>query len=352
MPYRELEYKRKSKKQMTSFRTLGLIVVAITAGLVLFLAVYVLWNARELDSTPLRTPTMSDLDLRAQVLLDHVELLSKRVADMQTLVLILLAASGLYTIVFVISAHFSALNFSKQADWYVTNIKDQLGLAMGDLRELKEETRQALRDESKAAASQIARIQEETRAAIQDLRAGLETDLPTVAGITQNLTAIQQRIIALSSADLDEEAKLEIGHYESAISVLEVTAGQYLGVGLARAHRAFAELYARRDLARTRFHLRRALSLTPAESVAASEIQYELACVFATLGDKKPAERTRHFEQALEALRVAFRHPSRSLDDKLAEDIEEGGCLYRLASTRPFDRAINDLLLNMSVGAG
>ena len=75
----------------------------------------------------------------------------------------------------------------------------------------------------------------------------------------------------------------------------------------------------------------------------ASEIHYELACRAASAGD---------FHRAMRELRAAFEHESKSLDQRLAADIEEGGPLYQLAGTPPFDQAITDLLLNMSIGIG
>ena len=49
---------------------------------------------------------------------------------------------------------------------------------------------------------------------------------------------------------------------------------------------------------------------------------------------------------------MAFPHQFKTLEERLASDIEEGGKLYELASTAPFDKAVNDLLLNMSIGIG
>ncbi len=51
-------------------------------------------------------------------------------------------------------------------------------------------------------------------------------------------------------------------------------------------------------------------------------------------------------------LAAAFEHQFKTLEERLASDIEEGGKLYELASTPPFDKAVNDLLLNMSIGIG
>ena len=73
-----------------------------------------------------------------------MDLLTKRVGDMELLVLILLGTSGLYAIVFVASSYFSATSFARQADQTINHIQDQIGLAMGDLRELQEDTEQRL----------------------------------------------------------------------------------------------------------------------------------------------------------------------------------------------------------------
>jgi hypothetical protein len=48
---------------------------------------------------------------------------------------------------------------------------------------------------------------------------------------------------------------------------------------------------------------------------------------------------------------VAFQNRSKRLDDWLARDIDEGGVLYELAGAPPYDKAINDLLLNVSIGS-
>jgi hypothetical protein len=97
------------------------------------------------------------------------------------------------------------------------------------------------------------------------------------------------------------------------------------------------------DSARARFYLEHALGLAPPASALASEIHYQLACRFAASHD---------FPRANRELEAAFEHRFKTLDEKLANDIDEGGQLYELASTAPFDKAVNDLLLNMSVGIG
>ena len=73
-----------------------------------------------------------------------MDLLTRHVGDMELLVLILLGTSGLYAIVLVVSSYFSATSFARQADQTISHMQDQIGLAMGDLRELQEETEQRL----------------------------------------------------------------------------------------------------------------------------------------------------------------------------------------------------------------
>src|SRR5271154_6634824 len=122
---------------------LGLLLAASLA--VLLLAALELWNYRQWAYLSFREPAISSND-RALILQDRTELLTKRVGDMELLVLILLGTSGLYAIVFVASSYFSAASFSRQAGQTVSQIQDQIGLAMGDLRELQEQTEQKLKE--------------------------------------------------------------------------------------------------------------------------------------------------------------------------------------------------------------
>jgi len=135
------------------FRRLTLGIV-LTAGLaVLILAVYLLWDTRQWDLSPVpqQTASADTTDRRTQSIQDRMELLTKRLGDVEILVLILLGVTGLYTIVFLVSTNSSAMHFGRQADRSIASIRDHIGLAMGDLRELKEETRRILREESKLA---------------------------------------------------------------------------------------------------------------------------------------------------------------------------------------------------------
>jgi hypothetical protein len=246
------------------------------------------------------------------------------IGDIELLVVILLASCGLYAIVFALSSYFSAVTFARQADRSIASIRDQLGAAMADLRELQEQARKSLQQQPQSAAA--------------------PTPARTMpAGVEPHLSTIIKRIARWDGAALDAQGKLELIHYENAAAYLELTGGPDAGPSLAALYRRFAELYAASDKTRQRFYLTRALSLAPADSRSASEIHYDLACWFAD---------NRDFSHALGELTLAFQHQSKALDDRLAQDIEEGGRLYYLASTPPFEKALNDLLLNMSIGIG
>src|SRR5260370_41540414 len=198
---------------------------------------------------------------------------------MELLVLVLLGTSGLYAIVFVASSYVSAMSFARQADRSIASIKDQLGLALGDLREVKEETERRNREK-------------------------LGTPQP--------------------ATNLEAEA--------------EAISGEQLAPSLAELYLEFARLHAQDDQARARSYLNRALALSEADSSAACEIHYEQACWFARNGE---------LDAAAGELSAAFKRQSRELDARLARDIEEGGDLFELANTPPYDQALNDVLLNV-----
>jgi tetratricopeptide (TPR) repeat protein len=284
---------------MANFRRVTLAIVFVAALSVLALFVYLLWSARQWDYLPMPGASASDLNA-------HLELLRRRIGDLEILVLALLGLSGLYAIVFVVAAHLGAASFSRQADRSIADIKDQLALAMGNLRELKEGARETSQLEG-------------------------------------NLAALHTRVGMLNGKPLGEEQKLELAQCEYALAALDALAGGQADAARACVHRAVGGLYAAGDSTRARYHLQRALELTPAGDAAAMEIHYDLACLFAGLGDAG------RFQQAVEQLQAALRRPSKHLEDRLARDIGEGGALYQLANTPPFDKAINDLLLNVSI---
>jgi len=310
---------------------LGLLLAA-SAG-VLLMAAWELWNYNTRD--------------RDLVLASRVDLLTKRVGDMELLVLILLGTSGLYALVFVASSYFSATGFARQADQTINRIQDQIGLAMGDLRALQEETEQRLREMTAAARTAVPEPVPE-KPAPAHTPAARET---LIAEITARVTARQDQARqgqasqggARPDRNLSAQAQLELMQDECTAACLEVMAVSGDSASLAILYLGFGRIYASSDPVRSRFYLERALRLAAPESALASEIHYQLACHFAA---------SHNFPHAMRELAAAFEHQFKVLEERLAGDIEEGGKLYELASTGPFDKAVNDLLLNMSIGIG
>jgi hypothetical protein len=195
-------------------------------------------------------------------------------------------------------------------------MQDQIGLAMGDLRELQEVTERRL--------SQM-------------------TAAPAAPGWENQIAAITARLAAWQDRPFSEHARLELIEDECTTAYLEIAASSRASSSLAGLHLGFGRIYASSDPARSRFYLERALRLAAPESAVASEIHYLLACCYAA---------SHAFPNAMRELAAAFKHQFKSLEERLASDIEEGGKLYDLASTAPFDKSVNDLLLNMSIGIG
>jgi hypothetical protein len=324
---------------------LGLLLAASAA--VLLMAALELWNYRQWAYLPIHEPA-SNQDGRARILQDRMDFLTKRVGDMELLVLILLGTSGLYAIVFVASSYFSAASFSRQAGQTVSQIQDQIGLAMGDLRELQEQTEQKLKE--MLASASPATPAPPAVAATPDSPVtlgashdpGASPDPGADPSYDRQIAEIAARLAAWQTDPLNEESTLGLLRDETTAAHLDAIAGSKLGA-LPELYLGFSRIYAGSDSARSRFYLDRALRLAPPKSPLASEIHYELACQFAASHD---------FARAMPALTGAFEHQFRALEERLAGDIEEGGQLYELASTPPFDKAINDLLLNMSIGIG
>ena len=335
------------------FRKLTLGIVLGAGLMVLILSVYQLWDFGQQDSPPrpqLAAPG-NPPDTSPQPLQDRLELLAKRLGDMEVLVLILLGVSGLYTIVFVVSTHSSAMSFARQADRSVTAIRDQLVRARSDLHELRDETSQTLRDELKRAAERLEHIHGEARQMVHAAREEMRSRVPTYANLEQSLTAMQHRIAHLTNMKLNEEERLEVLQYENALAALDLMAAPSLGAMLARIYLTLGRFFLTRDLMRARFYLKRTLAQAPTDTEMVSGTHYDLACVSAQLGNQDPAAQTSDFQNAVDELRAAFQHRSKQLDDWLARDIDEGGMLYELAGTPPFDKAVNDLLLNVSIGS-
>lgn len=320
---------------MAVLRKIALGLLLAAAAGVLAMASWELWNYRQASSLPLDEPGFNAGD-RARILDDRMDLLTRRVGDMQLLVLILLGTSGLYAIVFVASSYFSATSFARQADQTIANIQDQIGFAMGDLRELQEQTEQRLREMTAAPPAPPP---------APSLRppAGETAPLPEDFDDWESRIAGIRARVASWQASAGEYARIELIEDETRAIGLELASGARDRTALAELYLGFGQIYASSDSARSRFYLERALRLAAPESVVASQIHYLLACRYAAAHE---------FPQAMRELSAAFEHQFKTLEERLAGDIEEGGKLYELASTAPFDKAVNDLLLKMSIGIG
>src|SRR5258708_3445167 len=234
---------------MITIRRVTLAHLVTVSLAVLTIAVSLAWNYRQWEYLPLHGPYTSDLDERSKILQDRVAILTQRVGDMELLVLMLLGTSGLYAIVLAVSSYLGAVSFGRQADRTVANFREQLGLAMGDLRELKEETERRLSDEPKRVAN---------------------------GSLEEHVAAIGARIAGIRPDRLDDQSRLELLHYESAVAYLELTGGAEIAASIARLYRTLPSFYDSRHKAP--FYLTPGLLLAPSDSELASGIPYYLAC--------------------------------------------------------------------------
>jgi hypothetical protein len=325
---------------MIALRKVTLAVVLGASLAVLVLAVYLFLDYRQSSRIPMPASNLSDAYSEIRILQDHVDILTRRVGNMELLVMVLLAASGLYALVFALSSLSTTMSFARQADRSIAAIRDQLGVALNDFRRLQDDARKALHPQPRIADETVDHPRQEVRTVVRE---EMSPEPRASENLELHLDAMLRRMANWNGAGLDSQAKLELQHYESAAAYLELTGKIQLRESLADLYGRFAGLYAASDKTRQRFYLTRALSLVPPDSQAASELHYDLACWFAD---------NRDFSHALGELTLAFQHQSKALDDRLARDIDEGGRLYQLASTPPFEKALNDLLLKMSIGIG
>src|SRR5438552_14747221 len=104
------------------------LIFAIGIGLsVLALVTHTFWSASQLDAP----------------------VLGQRVQDLQILVIILLGLAGLYTVVFLLSPNMSERILREQAEVAIKGVRAQMSIALGDLRELREEIRQIMEAQTK-----------------------------------------------------------------------------------------------------------------------------------------------------------------------------------------------------------
>jgi hypothetical protein len=228
--------------------------------------------------------------------------LGQRMQDLQILVIILLGLAGLYTVVFLLSPNMSERILREQAEVTVKGVKVQLSVALGDFRELREEIREIMGAQTKA---------------LREIR-------------TEVVAAPPQTPAPAASNHLDGREYMQLSGRL-----------RLLNNELVQIYQALAAVSAPQDDSLARSYMNQALTLTP-DPAAAAEIHYALACLLARQED---------LGEAMVELQTAFLNKSRELEESLAKDTEEGGPLYALATKAPHDKLVNDLLMNVSVGA-
>lgn len=233
-------------------------------------------------------------------------LLGQKVQDLQLLVIILLALTGLFTVVFLLSPSLSERIIKRQGEETVKLIQKHLAASATDFRELKEEIRQVMCGQVKA---------------MREVRGEIAISaIPALEG--PQLTA-----------SANPMGGREYLHLSGRLRVLNKE--------LVQIYQGLAALSIPHDLVAAKTYLNQALGLTPDPETAA-EIHYDLACLLARQGEAG---------EAVIELQTAFMHKSQELERKLTKDTEEGGALYELTARQPYNRVLDDLLMDVSVGS-
>jgi len=376
-------------------RRITFVVLLAASAAVLLLALYLLWNARPWDYLPFIDRPSTNLDARSQLLNDKIDIYNHQIEDLGKMVALLLVLSGLYVIAFALFSHFAAERYQSLCEKAVDMVRENFAALAGDLREIQEQAERAV----ERAAIDSGRVDELLRQRPPaNPAAAPPLDIPAAV---ERLRAQVERV-----RDSGRPASFETSDCEHALAALALLAGPEHAVLLAPVYRDLALHHDRREPGRARFYRERANALAPGiapeprsapppprvprpaaapgsdsvdpldsarakynlavlnrsagqledavdllraaaalgrtDAALMAEIRYELACTQALRG---PA----HFEEALECLRDAFRGKTLSVEQRISRDIDEGGPLHALASQPPFDKAVNDLLLDVSV---
>lgn len=256
---------------MLLLRRIATGVVAAAALAVLVLSVYLLWNARQWDYLPLNSSYTSDLDARAQLFQDKLDIYSHRVNDMENLVIILLGITGLYTIIFIVTADLNARSMRRQVDRAIQRMQEQMNAAMDDRAKSKQEAIEAQEAESKRIAEQLAQSQKQWSEMMEEVRARMQGPVSTDGETVRELERIGHRIEE-SAATAAEDQQRELAHYEAALPALELIHGRLFASQIGGIYRALAHFYAAREPGKSRFYLSRAVALAPQDYAAANEL--------------------------------------------------------------------------------
>lgn len=303
--------------------TFGMLLLATVA--VLVVAVYLFWNTRPWDYLLAIHPD-SNLDARSEVLSDRITVYNGQVEDLGRMVAILMVVSALYVIAFAVSTHLYAERCQRLCRQALDSAREDLAQAAGDLREIREGAARAV----ERAALDSGRVEELLRSAQQAIAAAqpVPRHAPAVAEQAQ---AAPEAVPAAP----EPEAAAEEPPPPSSPEPDPVESAR------AKYHSAVIAAHSGNPDEAERLHTE-ALELSAGDPGLHAEIEYELGCVLARRGPEA-------FDRAMEHLTRAFATLTPLLDRRISRDIDEGGALYQLASHPPYDRRINDLLLNVSV---
>lgn len=240
-------------------------------------------------------------------------MLEQRVQDLQILVIILLALSSLYTVVFLLSPSVSDRILRQQAEHTVKAVKTQLAKSVEELREVKEEFRRIMLGNEKL---------------IRQLRSDTLFWSGTRAEVTEATAPAHET--AMPAGGFESAQRSDRSQEVPEVDDELVKIDQALSDPLSKQENNGAITYLNGVIGRT------------SDPVAAAHLRYTRGCLLARQGE---------LEKALREIEMAFLNKSPELDQKLAKDTEEGGPLFELASREPYDQVILDLLMNVSVGA-
>jgi tetratricopeptide (TPR) repeat protein len=368
-------------------------VLLAASSAVLVLSLCLLWNARPWDYLPFVDRPSTNLDARSQLLSEKIDIYNHQTEDLEKLVAVLLVLSGLYVIAFALSSHFAAERFRGLCGDAVDRVHEDFAMLAGDLREIREQAQRAV----ERAAIDSGRVEELLREHPAEKPAAAAPPGPAY-----DVPAAVERLRAQVNREQDAggSTSFEMADSEHALAALAMLAGPEQSAVLAPLYRDLAVFHERRDPGRARYYreranalvagiapepapaaaiqaetsavatepvdsarakynlavlyrsacqlddaedlLRSALALSRGDAGLAAEIRYEMACAQALRGPG-------HFERAMAELKEAFRGKTPAIEKRISRDIDEGGPLQALAAQPPFDKAVNDLLLNVSV---
>jgi tetratricopeptide (TPR) repeat protein len=375
-------------------RRITFVLLSAASLAVLLPGLYLSFSAHPWDYLPFIGQS-THLDARSQLLNDKIDLYDVQMERQAKLVALLLVVSGVYAIAFVLLGHFAAERHERDCRRAVDTIHGDFAKLAGNLREIREQAERAL----ERAAVNSGRVEELLGRHSRAEPAAVAPPMESAATVDQPMTHAERL------RDAGPEASFEISDAEQALTALAVLAGSDHASLLAPVYRDLALGQGQGEPQRARFYrgranalvpgiaaepefpeafpeekpaacepgnspdpvksgrakynlavinratgrldeaedlLRNALLLAHADTALLAEIRYELACTSALRGPG-------HFEQAMEHLRSAFRGKTLFIEKRISRDIDDGGPLQALASRPPFDKAVNDLLLDVSV---